>query len=97
MPAFTLFLMVAGLLAAGLLVFAAFAGPSVSKQQARRLESLRERHSRSSDVAAAAQLKRIFAQRQNRATVSPSASSPIPPCFSFGSTRPDGPGPWRNM
>ena len=66
MPSLTMFLMLAGLLGSALLVMAAFAGPSSGKQLTRRLEELRERHSRSTDVAAAAQLKRIFAQRQNR-------------------------------
>jgi tight adherence protein B len=66
MPSFTLILMFAGLVASLLLAYAAFAGPSGNKMQARRLEELRERHSRSTDVAAQAQLKRIFAQRQNR-------------------------------
>ncbi len=59
-------LMAVGLLGSLLLVFAAVAGPSASKTQAKRLESVRERHSKSSEVAAQAQLKRIFANRQNR-------------------------------
>ena len=66
MPGLTMILMLAGVLGAALLVIGAFAGPSAGKQMARRLEDLRERHSRSTDVAAQAQLKRIFAQRQNR-------------------------------
>jgi tight adherence protein B len=66
MPGLTMFLLLAGVLASGLLAFTAFAGPSGAKQLARRLEELRERHSRSTDIAAQAQLKRIFAQRQNR-------------------------------
>ena len=66
MPSLTMFLMLAGVLGSALLVMAAFAGPNTGKQLARRLEELRERHSRSTDVAAQAQLKRIFAQRQNR-------------------------------
>jgi tight adherence protein B len=66
MPGLTMILMLAGLLGTALLVLAAFAGPSAGKQLTRRLEELRERHSRSTDIAAAAQLKRIFAQRQNR-------------------------------
>src|SRR3954471_21872353 len=66
MPSMTLFLMLAGMLGTALLVLGAFAGPSAGKQLTRRLEELRERHSRSTDVAAQAQLKRIFAQRQNR-------------------------------
>jgi tight adherence protein B len=59
-------LMAAGLLGSLLLVFAAVSGPSASKSQAKRLESVRERHSKSSEIAAQAQLKRIFANRQNR-------------------------------
>jgi tight adherence protein B len=66
MPSLTMFLMLAGVLGTALLVMAAFTGPSAGKQVTRRLEELRERHSRSTDVAAQAQLKRIFAQRQNR-------------------------------
>ncbi len=66
MPSFTLLLMVAGLVGSLLLAAAAFAGPSATKLQARRLENVRERHSQSSEVAAQAQLKRIFALRQNK-------------------------------
>ncbi len=66
MPSFELILLMAGLLATLLLLALAFSGPSAGKLVARRLESLRERHSRSSDAVAQAQLKRIFAQRQNR-------------------------------
>ena len=66
MPGLTMFLMLAGVLGSALLALAAFTGPSGAKQLARRLEELRERHSRSSDVAAQAQLKRIFAHRQNK-------------------------------
>lgn len=63
MPSFTILMMGAGLaLMLGLVVFA-FAGPSASKTKARRLESLRERHSKSSEVAAQAQMKRILAGR----------------------------------
>src|ERR1044072_235613 len=61
-----MFLLLAGVLVSGLLAFTAFSGPSGTKQLTRRLEELRERHSRSSDIAAQAQLKRIFAQRQSR-------------------------------
>jgi tight adherence protein B len=66
MPSLTMFLLLAGVLASGALALTAFSGPSAGKQLARRLEELRERHSRSTDMAAQAQLKRIFAQRQNR-------------------------------
>jgi tight adherence protein B len=66
MPGLTMFLMLAGVLASGLLGVAAFSGPSASKHLTRRLEDLRERHSRSPDISAQAQLKRIFQQRQNK-------------------------------
>ncbi|MGE0178615.1 MAG: type II secretion system F family protein [Sphingomonas sp.] len=66
MPGFSIMLLAAGLFTTLLLVMAAFAGPSVAKAQAKRLESVRERHSRSSETVAQLQLKRIFAQRQNR-------------------------------
>jgi tight adherence protein B len=66
MPSVQLILMMAGLLVTLLLFVAAFSGPSTTRLVTRRLESLRERHSRSSDAVAQAQLKRIFAQRQNK-------------------------------
>ena len=66
MPGMSMFLLLAGVLGTALLVLGAFAGPSAGKHVSRRLEELRERHSRSTDVAAQAQLKRIFAQRQNK-------------------------------
>lgn len=66
MPGMTLFLLLAGVIGSGLLALAAFSGPSAAKQLGRRLEELRERHSRSPDISAQAQLKRIFAQRQNK-------------------------------
>jgi tight adherence protein B len=59
-----LMMMTAGLLAVLGMVYFAFAGPSAVKAGNRRLESVRERHSRSSDVAAQAQLKRILQTRQ---------------------------------
>jgi tight adherence protein B len=46
----------------GMLAFAV-SGPSSAKAQSRRLESLRERHSKSNEVAAQAQLKRILQSR----------------------------------
>jgi len=66
MSGFALMLMAVGLITTLLLVMAAFAGPSLAKAQARRLESLRERHSRSTEAVAQAQLRRIYAARQNR-------------------------------
>ena len=56
-------MMMAGLLATLGMLFVAFAGPSASKASNRRLESVRERHSRSNEVAAQAQLKRILQTR----------------------------------
>jgi len=55
-----------GLLGTIGLFFFAFTGPSASKAQTRRLESVRERHSKSTEVAAQAQLKRILANRQTK-------------------------------
>jgi tight adherence protein B len=59
-------LMMAGLGATLVLIMAAFAGPSTSKAQAKRLELVRERHSRSTETVAQIQLKRIYAQRATR-------------------------------
>jgi tight adherence protein B len=57
----------AGLVGTGVLAVFAMRGPSAGKAQARRLESVRERHSKSTEVAAQAQLKRLLAHRaQNR-------------------------------
>jgi tight adherence protein B len=56
----------AGMFGALGLVYAAVAGPSASKAQTRRLDSLRERHSKSTEVAAEAQLKRILSSRKTR-------------------------------
>src|SRR3954464_11346278 len=66
MPSLTILLLLAGVIGSAMLAMAAFAGPNAGKQLKRRLDDLRERHSRSTDVAAQAQLKRIYAQRQNR-------------------------------
>ena len=66
MSGFSIMLLAGGLFVTLLLVMAAFAGPSVTKAAAKRLEGVRERHSRSSETVAQLQLKRIFAQRQNR-------------------------------
>ena len=64
MSGMMMLLFAAGLVGALLLVATAFAGPSAGKTQAKRLESVRERHSKNSEVAAQAQLKRILANRQ---------------------------------
>ena len=68
MDNFSVMTIAAGLLATLALVYFALVGPSQSKAQGRRLDSLRERHSKSTEVAAQAQLKRILANRtQTRA------------------------------
>jgi tight adherence protein B len=53
----------AGMLGVLALMLFAVGGPSTSKAQVRRLESVRERHSKSTEVAAQAQLKRILQNR----------------------------------
>ncbi len=63
---FPMLMMAAGLFGAMLLLIAAFSSPSTARAQAKRLENVRIRHSRSSEIAAQAQLKRIFAQRQSK-------------------------------
>ena len=64
MPGFTILILAGGVMTALLLMMLVFSGPSVSKLQARRLEGVRERHSKSFEVAAQAQFKRILSQRQ---------------------------------
>jgi tight adherence protein B len=59
-------IMAGGVMGVLLLLFAALGGPNAGKAQNRRLESVRERHSKSTEVAAQAQLKRILANRQTR-------------------------------
>jgi tight adherence protein B len=59
-----LLLLMACVLAMLGMVFFAFSGPSAAKASNRRLESVRERHSRSSEVSTQAQLKRILQTRQ---------------------------------
>ncbi|HYG28998.1 MAG TPA: type II secretion system F family protein [Allosphingosinicella sp.] len=66
MMSFPILILAAALLAALGMAFFAFQGPSAAKASGRRLEGLRERHSKSAEVATQAQLKRIIAGRQNR-------------------------------
>jgi tight adherence protein B len=56
---------VGGLMMLALIAFA-FAGPSAEKAQARRLASVRERHSGSAIVAVEAKMRRITANRSNK-------------------------------
>jgi tight adherence protein B len=66
MPSMGLILLFGGAVGAMLLLYAALSGPATSKATTRRLESVRERHSRSSETVAQAHMRRIFAQRASR-------------------------------
>jgi tight adherence protein B len=59
-------LLFAGAVGAMLLLFGALSGPATNKLVARRLEGVRERHVRSTDALAQAQMRKIFAQRQSK-------------------------------
>jgi tight adherence protein B len=60
---FPILMLGGGVLAVLALMVFAMGGPNVSKATNRRLESVRERHSKSNEVAAQAQLKRILQTR----------------------------------
>jgi tight adherence protein B len=77
MPDTTTLVMGCGVLGALLVLAALFVGPSAGKASNRRLEGVRERHSRSSEVAAQVQLKKIMANRR-QTKVDGIASSLIP-------------------
>jgi len=66
MPSMGLILLFGGAMGVMVLLYAALSGPATSKAGSRRLESLRERHSRSSETVAQAHMRRIFAQRASR-------------------------------
>ncbi len=66
-----------GVLAVLALMLFAVRGPSVAKAQNRRLESVRERHSKSNEVATQAQLKRIL-QTRNQSKMDGLAQRLIP-------------------
>ena len=70
-------LLAVGLLGTLGLLFVAMQGPSASRASTRRLESVRERHSKSNEVAAQAQLKRIL-QTRNQSKVDGLAQRFIP-------------------
>ena len=61
-----LLMLVAGMLGVLGLGYFAVAGPSPDKARARRLESVRERHRKSDEIAAQAQMKRILATRDTK-------------------------------
>jgi tight adherence protein B len=56
-------IMAAGLLGTLVLAWFALAGPSPAKVQARRLQTVRERHSNSTEIAKEAQMKRLLTSR----------------------------------
>jgi tight adherence protein B len=60
---FPILMLGGGVLAVLALMVFAVGGPNASKASNRRLESVRERHSKSNEVAAQAQLKRILQSR----------------------------------
>jgi len=66
MPSMGLILLFGGAMGVMVLLYAALSGPATSKATSRRLETLRERHSRSSETVAQAHMRRIFAQRASR-------------------------------
>ena len=66
MPSMGLILLFGGVMGVLFLLYAALSGPATSKAGSRRLESVRERHSRSSETVAQAHMRRIFAQRASR-------------------------------
>lgn len=63
MLSFPILMLGGGVLVVLAMMVFAMGGPNVSKAQNRRLESVRERHSKSNEVAAQAQLKRILQSR----------------------------------
>ncbi len=63
MLSFPILMLGGGVLAVLAMMVFAMGGPNYSKAQSRRLESVRERHSKSNEVAAQAQLKRILQTR----------------------------------
>ncbi len=63
MLSFPILMLGGGVLAVLALMMFAVGGPNVSKATNRRLENVRERHSKSNEVAAQAQLKRILQTR----------------------------------
>jgi tight adherence protein B len=78
MPDMLMMMIAGGVLGALLVAFGLFSGPSVGKATSRRLESVRERHSRSSDVVAQVQLKKILANRKQTGKAEGFASALIP-------------------
>ncbi len=66
MPTLPMIIILVGMLGTLYVMYSAFAGPSPARAGARRLETLRERHSRSTEVVAQAQMKRMLATRTSK-------------------------------
>src|SRR5215213_6558725 len=66
MSGYSIALLAAGLFGTLAMLVLGFSGPSTGRLQAKRLDKVRERHSKSTEIAAQAQLKRIFENRANR-------------------------------
>ncbi|HYE26829.1 MAG TPA: type II secretion system F family protein [Allosphingosinicella sp.] len=77
MLSFPMLMLGGGVLAVLAMMLFAVGGPSASKAQNRRLEVVRERHSKSNEVAAQAQLKRIL-QNRNQSKMDGLAQRLIP-------------------
>lgn len=71
-------MIVGGALGTVLVIAALMSGPSFAKATTRRLEVVRERHSRSSEVVQQVQLKKILANRKQATKVDGFASALIP-------------------
>ena len=74
----TILVMVSAILGGLLVAAALLTAPNATKSRGRRLQAVRERHSRSSEVATQAQLRRIMANRQQREKADGLAASLIP-------------------
>ena len=66
MTIWSMLIVIAGMLCTLGVVYAAVTGPSPGRAGARRLVSVRERHTKSDELAAQAQLKRILASRTTK-------------------------------
>lgn len=73
-----MFILMCGALAALAMVYFAFSGPSPAKARSRRLEDVKDRHSKSQEVAERVQLKRIMSYRDTRTDGGGSSLIPSP-------------------
>jgi tight adherence protein B len=97
MPTLPILIIAIGVLGALFVLYSAMAGPSPAKVQARRLDGLRERHSKSNEVAAQAQLKRILATRGGKMDSFAQKFIPNPALLRQRIERTGRAGPLRNM